>query len=330
MGSFFVRRLGLAVVTVWAALTFMFLLLVAMPGDVVSVTRGERAVSEQILENKRAKLGLDQPLIVQYGRFFKNLVQGDLGQSVDGSSVNTALKETMKTSLRLLFWGGMVQIVGSLVLGFISAARKNSLIDRFSTVASIAAQAIPVFISGLLFQVAFGVFPARRNWNWLNFNQFWPSDSGWTLGVIPTGGWKAVVGPAIIVGIVQMAFLARLLRSSMLEVLRADYLRTAVAKGLSRRRVLVRHALRNAMIPWMTAASLALVEIFGIAVQTETVFGLYGIGSRVGDASRIQDTPMVLGLSAVVILAASLVSLLVDVMYSVLDPRIRLGKSEVA
>jgi oligopeptide transport system permease protein len=325
MGSFILRRLGLALITAWLALTFMFILLQVMPGDAIEAKSGEKFVNAAIQKNIRAKYGLDKPVIVQYGKFFGNLAKGDLGYSLKNDrSVNTDLKETMKTSLRLLFWGSFVQVGGSLSIGFLSAAKRGSLIDKLSTALGVLLSAMPVFVLGLLAQVFFGVVPFKANWNWANFNQFWPTS--WKLGVIPNGGWKGIVLPAIVVGLVQMMYLARLLRSSMLEVLRADYLRTATAKGLSRRRVLVKHALRNAMIPYVTATSLALVEIFGIAVQTETVFGLYGLGSKVAEASQIQDTPVVLGLSSVVILAATLVSLLVDISYSKLDPRVRVGE----
>lgn len=324
MGSFLLRRVGLSLFTAWAALTLMFILLAVMPGDAIDARAGEKFAGDAVLANQRAKYGLDKPVIVQYAKFWTNLAQGDLGYSFkNDQSVNTDLKETMKTSLRLLLWGGIVQIGGSLVLGFVSAAKQGSLTDKVTTVLGIASQAIPVFVTGLLATVFFGVIPFERGWGWLNFNNFWPDT--WWLGVIPRNNWKGLVLPAIVVGIVQMAYLARLLRSSMLEVLRADYLRTAVAKGLSRRRVLLKHALRNALIPYVTAAGIALVEIFGIAVQTETVFNLYGIGSKVAEASLLQDTPVVLGLSAVVILAATTMSLLVDLSYGWLDPRIRVG-----
>jgi oligopeptide transport system permease protein len=325
MGSYLLKRLGLTIFVVWAALTFMFVLIELMPGDAVQAKAGEKAVGAGIEANIRAKYGLDKPVIVRYGKYFGNLVQGDLGFSFKNDrSVNTDLKETMKNSLRLLFWGGMVQIGGSLLLGFVSAAKKGSLLDKFTTTGSVAIQAIPVFVTGLLAQVLFGVVPVQTfKAQWLNFNFAWPLD-GWKLGILPPN-FKAIVLPAIVVGVVQMAFLARLLRSSMLEVLRADYLRTAAAKGLPRRTVLVKHAMRNALIPYVTAAGLALVEIFGIAVQTETVFGIYGIGSKVAEAAQIQDGPVVLGLSTVVILAAALVTLLIDFSYSLLDPRIRVG-----
>lgn len=326
MGSYILKRLLLTVFVVWAALTLMFLLLLAVPGDAVDAKAGEKSIAAGIQANVRRKYGLDRPIVVQYGKFFVNLAHRDLGYSIKNDrSVNTDLKETVKTSMRLLVWGGLVQIAGSFIIGFVSAARRGSLMDSVSTVSSVVAQAVPVFVTGLLAQVFFGVIPFEKGWKWLNFNRGWPSK--WHLGIFPGGGnWKGVILPAIVVGVVQMALLARLLRSSMLEVLRADYLRTAVAKGLPRWRVLLKHALRNALIPYITAASLALVQIFGIAVQTERVFSLYGLGSKIAESSQIQDTPVILGLGAVVILFTALITLVVDLSYSLIDPRIRLGE----
>lgn len=337
MGTYLLKRLGLTLITVWAALTFMFGLIQLMPGDAIDAKAGEKAQSVETQRNLRAKYGLDKSVPEQYARFFVNLGKGDFGYSFRNSeSVNKALKETMSNSVRLLVWGGFVQVFGSLFLGFISAVRRGSLQDKLTTLGSIALQAVPVFVSGLLAQVFFGVIPRRqfeggRTWmNAFNFNFRWPEDNQWRFLVFPTGNWKGVVLPAIVVGIVQMAYLARLLRSSMLEQMRADYLRTAFAKGLSKRRVLVRHALRNTLIPYVTALSLALVEIFGIAVQTESVFGISGLGSRIADGAQIQDAPIVLGLTTVVIVVAALTRLAVDVAYSVLDPRIRLEEKAIS
>ncbi len=323
MLTYIVKRLLLAVVVGWAALTLMFLLVLAMPGDAVSASGGEKATGAA-QANKREKYGLNSPAYVQYGRFFINLAQGDLGDSVKNNrSVNTDLKETVGNSLRLLFWGGMVQIGGSLILGLLAAARPRSFLDRITTIASVGAQAIPVFVTGLLFTYFLGGFPSRHGLSWLNFNvSSWPQE--WQYLVFPKNtSWRSIVLPSVAVGIVQLALLARLLRSSMLEVMRADYLRTARAKGLPSWRVLMKHAFRNALIPYITAAGLALVEIFGIAVQTEFVFNIYGLGSRISEAAQIQDAPVILGLSSVVILAATIAALVVDLSYSTIDPRIR-------
>ncbi len=333
MGSYFFKRLGLTVLTVWGALTIMFVLLVAMPGDAVTAKQGEKSVGEGTLNNVRRKYGLDKSVPEQYVRYWTDLAHGNLGYTVkNDKSVNSMLGETAQNSLRLVFWGGIVQVFGSLGLGFLSAARRNSLVDRITTAGSVAAQAIPVFVTGLLFQVFFGVIPynfsQESGWlkhsGFLNFNTFQPSE--WTLGVFPKDNWKGWVLPSIAVGIVNMAFLARLLRSSMLEVIRADYLRTAKAKGIGPFKVLFKHALRNALIPWVTAASLSLVEIFGIAVQTEGVFGINGVGSQIASSALEQDTRPILGLTSVVVLATAMMMLLIDVSYSFLDPRIRVGE----
>ncbi len=340
MASYFLRRLAMTVFTVFGALSIMFILLVAMPGDAVEAKQGEKAISAGIQENIRKKYGLNDPVHIQYVKYWKNLATGNLGYAVKGDrEVNGMLAETAKNSLRLVLWGGIVQVFGSLSLGFLAAARRKSVFDKITTVASVAAQAIPVFVTGLLFTMVFGVIPFEQGGgrdvevrtavqsfvNWFNFTGGGlPSE--WIFGVIPKNPWKGWVLPSVAVGIVNMAFLARLLRSSMLEVIRADYLRTAFAKGLSKRRVLVKHALRNALIPWVTAASLSLVEIFGIAVQTEFVFNIYGVGSQVAESAQVQDTNPVLGLTTVVVLATAIVMLLVDLFYSVLDPRIRVGE----
>jgi ABC-type dipeptide/oligopeptide/nickel transport system permease component len=326
MGSYILKRLFQTLVVVWAALTLIFFLVELIPGDAVEAKSGEKA-NANAQANQRKKYGLNDPVVVRYSKYFTNLVQGDLGFSfVDEKDVNSSLKETVKNSGRLLFWGGLVQIFGSLTLGFVSAARRNSILDRVTTFLSVAVQALPVVVTGLLATFYFGAVPQQHKWGWLNFNrEHWPID-GWRLGVIPpANAMKSIVLPAIVVGLVNMAFLARLLRSSMLETLRADFLRTARAKGLSNRRVLVKHAARNALIPWLTAAGLSLAEIFGIAVQTEAVFGIDGLGSRIANAAGLQDGPVVLGLSTVVVLAIAFTNLVIDLSYSFLDPRIRVG-----
>ncbi len=327
MGTYLVKRLLLTLFVVWASLTLMFILFFIMPGDPVELKGGEKALSESVKNNIREKYGLDDSVPVQYAKYWGRLATFDLGDSYrNDESVNKTLSQGIKTSGRLLLWGGLVQVFGGLTLGFIAAARQYSLVDKFTTVLSVALQAVPVFVSGLLAQFTFGVVPFKNNWGWLNFNVRWPEN--WYLGVIPNGNWKGIVLPAVVIAVVEMAYLARLLRSSMLDVLRADYLRTASAKGLPRRKILIKHALRNAIIPFITALGLTLVSIFGIAVQTESVFSLPGLGSKIAEAAIGQDAPVVLGLSTVVILFAALMTLLVDLSYGLIDPRIRITKGQ--
>ena len=313
---------------VWAATTLMFALFFVIPGDPISLKSGEKALPPEVLANITKKYGLDQPVIVQYGRFWKNLLKGDLGYSYKNEqSVNTILKDGLSTSARLLFWAALAQLIIALVVGLVSAIRRGSLGDRLATIFTVGVQGIPVFVSGLLAQFFFGVIPFQKKIDWLNLFKPWPTE--WKLGVIPSEGWKGIVLPALVVALVDAAFIARMLRSSLLEVLRADYIRTAFAKGLSPRRVWMHHAMRNAMIPVVTVYGTSLIAIFGVAVQTEKVFSLPGMGSTIANAALSQDSPVVLGLSIVVISFGALINLIVDLSYALIDPRIKVDSSQV-
>lgn len=314
---------------VWAATTLMFALFFVIPGDPISLKSGEKSIPPEILKNIEEKYGLDQPVIVQYGRFWKNLFQGDLGYSYKNEqSVNTILGDGLSTSARLLFWAAVAQLLIAFSVGLVSAIRRGSLGDRIATVFTVGVQGIPVFVSGLLAQYFFGVLPYQMNWEWLNFFKPWPT--AWSFGVIPTEGWRGIVLPAIVVALVDAAFIARMLRSSLLEVLRADYIRTAFAKGLSPRRVWLHHALRNALIPVVTVYGTSIIAIFGVAVQTEKVFSLPGMGSTIADAALLQDSPVVLGLAIVVIAFGAFINLVVDLSYALIDPRIKVENRQVS
>ena len=322
MLTYAIKRLLQSLVVVWAAVTLMFALFFIIPGDPISLKSGEKSLPQSILDNINAKYGLDQPTYVQYFRFWKNLLHGDLGYSYkNDKSVNTILHDGLSTSARLLFWGALFQLIIALSVGLVSAIKRGSLGDRVGTFFTVGIQGIPVFVSGLLAQYFFGVLPFQIHWDWLNFYKPWPSE--WVLGVIPVGEWKGFVLPAIVVAVVDAAFIARMLRSSLLEVLRADYIRTAFAKGLSAKRVWLRHALRNALIPVVTVYGTSLIAIFGVAVQTEKVFSLPGMGSTIADSALGQDSPVVLGLAIVVIGFGALVNLVVDLSYALIDPRIK-------
>jgi len=314
---------------VWAATTLMFALFFVIPGDPISLKSGEKSIPPEILKNIEAKYGLDQPVIVQYGRFWKNLFKGDLGYSYKNEqSVNVILGDGLSTSARLLFWAAVTQLLIAFTVGLVSAIRRGSLGDRIATIFTVGVQGIPVFVSGLLAQYFFGVLPFQMNWDWLNFFKPWPTE--WSFGVIPMEGWRGIVLPAIVVALVDAAFIARMLRSSLLEVLRADYIRTAFAKGLSPRRVWLHHALRNALIPVVTVYGTSVIAIFGVAVQTEKVFSLPGMGSTIADAALLQDSPVVLGLAIVVIAFGAFINLIVDLSYALIDPRIKVENRQVS
>ncbi len=329
MFTYTIRRIGQMFLVVWAATTLMFALFFVIPGDPISLKSGEKSIPPEILKNIEEKYGLDQPVIVQYGRFWKNLFQGDLGYSYKNEqSVNTILGDGLSTSARLLFWAAVAQLLIAFSVGLVSAIRRGSLGDRIATVFTVGVQGIPVFVSGLLAQYFFGVLPYQMNWEWLNFFKPWPT--AWSFGVIPIEGWRGIVLPAIVVALVDAAFIARMLRSSLLEVLRADYIRTAFAKGLSPRRVWLHHALRNALIPVVTVYGTSIIAIFGVAVQTEKVFSLPGMGSTIADAALLQDSPVVLGLAIVVIAFGAFINLVVDLSYALIDPRIKVENKQVS
>lgn len=327
MITYTIRRLLQSLIVVWAASTLMFALFFIIPGDPISLKSGEKALPPEILANITEKYGLDQPVTTQYLRFWNNLLHGDLGFSYKNEdSVNSILADGLSTSARLLFWAALVQILIAFSVGFISAVKRGSLGDRAATVFTVGVQGIPVFVSGLLAQYFFGVLPFQLEIDWLNFFKPWPTE--WKFAVIPTEGWKGIVLPAFVVALVDAAFIARMLRSSLLEVLRADYIRTAFAKGLSPRRVWIHHALRNALIPVVTVYGTSVIAIFGVAVQTEKVFSLPGMGSTIADSALSQDAPVVLGLSVVVIAFGALINLIVDLSYALIDPRIKIeGKA---
>ena len=328
MFTYTVKRLLQSLVVVWAAVTLMFALFFIIPGDPISLKSGEKALPPSILANINAKYGLDQPTYVQYFRFWGNLLDGDLGYSYkNDKSVNTILHDGLSTSARLLFWGALLQLIIALTVGLTSAIKRGSLGDRIGTVFSVGIQGIPVFVSGLLAQYLFGVLPFQLHWDWLNFFKPWPQS--WHLGVLPADNWKGIVLPALVVAVVDAAFIARMLRSSLLEVLRADYIRTAFAKGLSARRVWFHHALRNALIPVVTVYGTSLIAIFGVAVQTDKVFSLPGMGSTIADSALSQDSPVVLGLAIVVIAFGAVVNLIVDLSYALIDPRIKIDAKAV-
>lgn len=329
MFTYTIRRIGQMFLVVWAATTLMFALFFVIPGDPISLKSGEKSIPPEILKNIEAKYGLDQPVIVQYGRFWKNLFKGDLGYSYKNEqSVNVILGDGLSTSARLLFWAAVTQLLIAFTVGLVSAIRRGSLGDRIATIFTVGVQGIPVFVSGLLAQYFFGVLPFQMNWDWLNFFKPWPTE--WSFGVIPMEGWRGIVLPALVVALVDAAFIARMLRSSLLEVLRADYIRTAFAKGLSPRRVWLHHALRNALIPVVTVYGTSIIAIFGVAVQTEKVFSLPGMGSTIADAALLQDSPVVLGLAIVVIAFGAFINLIVDLSYALIDPRIKVENRQVS
>jgi oligopeptide transport system permease protein len=328
MGTYILRRLGLTIFVVWGALTLTFLLFVATPGNALDdLGGGGRNIDKRVKANITHNYGLDKPLPVQYLIFFKNAATWNLGEGTaspnNGRSVNALLKERLGNSLRLAFWGILIEAFFGITIGLVSAVKRNTKTDYALSFGALAISGLPVFVLGILLQFLLGVkffewhFPA-----WARFPiQGIPSD--WWGPIPVSGDWKKLILPAITLASVNTGVLSRISRSSLLEVLRADYMRTAKAKGLTPRSVILKHGLRNALIPVITTLGIDLGVAFGIAPLTETVFNWPGLGSAITQSAQSQDIPVALGLLIPVVLAIALLALAVDIMYAYLDPRVR-------
>lgn len=302
-GSYLSRRLVQALLT-WLGVAIIVFFLQRLSGDPALLLLGLDATREEVQELRHA-LGLDQPLPIQLWRFLMNVSQGDLGQSVlTGESALGLAWDRLPATLVLTGSAMMITLAIAFPLGILAAIRRNSIFDSASMIFTIAQQSLPNFWLGIMLILLFGV-------------QF---------RIFPTGGYGSfshLVLPALTLSAQITAQSARLIRSSMLEVLEADYVRTARSKGLRERSVILRHALRNALIPVVTVLGLDLGSLLGGAVITETVFGWPGIGQLAISAISARDYAVV---QAVVLLAASgyiFVNLFVDISYGFLDPRIR-------
>lgn len=286
---------------VFVVFTIMYL----TPGDPAEIMLGEHATQQQV-DEMRAKLGVDQPFLIQFGRYMKNLVlHGDLGTSyTTGRSVTTEILQKFPTTLKLAVVGALVSLVIGITTGIISATKQYSIFDKISLFVALFGVSMPSFWLGLLLIMLFSV----------------------KLGWLPSSGFYSPIYwilPAITIGTGSSAIIMRMTRSSMLEVVRQDYIRTARAKGQSERIVILRHALKNALIHIVTVVGLQFGGLLGGSVLTETIFAIPGIGKLMVDAIKQRNGPVVQGGVLFTAIIFSFVNLLVDVLYSYIDPRIR-------
>lgn len=314
MTAYIIRRLLMLIPVMLVVGVVVFALVHLTPGDPAAVILGQSATPDQI-EQLRDQLGLNKPLPVQFVNWFVGVLQLDFGQSLFiGESVTTALKDRAQPTLLLTVYALLIEIVIGVPAGVIAAVRRNSLLDRALMLMSISGAAIPTFFLGILLILLFAVVLR------------WLSSGGFVeITKDPGGHFKAMAMPAFALGFSSAGLLARLVRSSMLDVMREDYVRTALAKGVPFRSVVTRHALRNALIPAITVIGQSLGALLGGAVVTETVFTIPGMGRLVVQSIARRDYPVIQG--AVMIIAASyvLVNLLVDILYVYIDPRVRYG-----
>jgi ABC-type dipeptide/oligopeptide/nickel transport system permease component len=335
MPSFITRRLLLIIPTVFFALSFLFFLFFALPGDPVNLIAGgaDRNPNPITIQQVTERYGFDDPLIVQFGHYWQRTIQWDLGESFQTSrSVNDVLGERSINSMRLAIWAIIIEIIVGIAVGLLSAIRRYSVSDKLTTIFTAGASALPVFVLGFIVQYGFAVYPNLHDWpEWARLKTSRLGPDSWAFFFIPTGEqWRYLLLPAVTLACVSTALAARMTRGSMLEVLRADYMRTAKAKGLREREVVARHGLRNAMLPVVTLIGIDFGTVIGSAVLTETVFSWPGLGSAIANSVIDRDLPITLGLTLAVVIAYSVINLLVDISYAWFDPRIRLGQGEMA
>ena len=315
MTRYVLARLVLVVPTLWAVATLIFLLVRVIPGDIVELrlVSGGSYVTPEVVRQERARLGLDKPVWVQYADWIAGLVRLDLGTSMwTGGPVSKEIAIRLELSLQLAVMATVVAVTLALPLGVWAAVRRGTWVDHLVQVFSVAGLATPSFWLGILLLLfLLTVF------RWLPPMTFTP------LWVDPVANLSQLIWPALAVGYRYSAVATRMTRSAMLEVLREDYVRTAWAKGLAERAVVVRHALRNALLPVVTVVGLEFAFLLGGLVVTEQVFNLNGIGKLFVDAISRRDYTLIQGLMLLVASAYVLVNVLLDLVYARLDPRIR-------
>jgi peptide/nickel transport system permease protein len=310
----------------------VFFMVRAIPGDPAQIMLGQQATQEQV-QQVREKMGLDKPVFVQYGLFLKNALRGDLGDStVTGRPVTTELLTRLPATFELTAFAMLIAILVGVPVGVISAVRQYSLLDKTTSVLALTGISMPIFWLAMILVVIFGVnlqilpFPGRLGPTTaissitglvlvdslltLNFAGFWD-------------GLLHLIMPALALGTIPMAVIMRMTRSSMLEVMNEDYVRTARAKGVVPWRVVFKHALRNAMLPTITVIGLQAGLLMGGAIITETIFSWPGIGLYLYQSVGSRDFPSIQGVVLYGALLFVLINLLVDVLYAVLDPRVR-------
>jgi peptide/nickel transport system permease protein len=304
MRTYVVRRLWQSALTLVRVSVLVFVILRVVPGDPAKMLLPEGAPQSAIEELNR-QLGLQEPLYVQYGLFVQSVFRGDFGQSFQyRAPALRVVLERLAATVQLALAAMAITVAVGVTLGIVAAVRRGTGYDYASTVLAVLGQSLPNFWLGIMLILLFGV----------------------ALRWLPTSGfesWRHLILPSVTLAAFPMALVARLTRSSMLEILGRDFIRTGRAKGLAERAVILRHALRNAAVPLLTVLGLQIGTLLGGAVITESVFAWPGMGKLVVDAIFFRDFPVV---QTVLILSATLfvvINLLVDLLYTVIDPRIR-------
>ncbi len=305
MGRYMARRLLLTIPVLLGATFLIFAMVFALPGDPIRALGGDRPLAPAVVAQLRDDFNLDDPLLVQYAKYLVGLFQGDFGTDFRGRPVLDTILQRLPVTIRLTIVAVLFEAVIGLVAGVLAGIRRGGYFDSLVLVSTTLIVSVPILVLGFLTQYVFGL----------------------QLGLFPvagiTEGWYSYVLPGLVLASGSLAYVARLTRTSLAENLQGDYVRTARAKGLRPRTVVVRHTLRNSLIPVVTFIGADAGTLLGGAIVTEAVFNVPGLGRAVFDAVQAQEGAVVVGIVTLMVLFFILANLVVDVLYAVLDPRIR-------
>ena len=322
MLAFVLRRLMQAVI-VMLTVAFLAFTLFQHVGDPVTSLLGQDATQEQ-RDQLRQDLGLDQPFPVQFAKFVGNAVQGEFGLSLrQGRKVSALIAERFPATLELALVAAVIALLVGIPLGVYAALKRGTFGSQAVMMVSLLGVSLPTFLIGILLILFFAVML-----KWLP--SFGRGDTvalgSWTTGLLTVDGWKHLVLPAITLSVFQLALIMRLVRAEMLEVLRTDYIKFARARGLSNRAIHFGHALKNTLVPVMTITGLQLGGLIAFAIITETVFQWPGMGLLFIQAVTFADIPVMAAYLCLIALIFVVINLIVDLLYFVVDPRLRVGK----
>jgi oligopeptide transport system permease protein len=305
MGRFVIRRLLQSIPVFFGATFIIFAMVFVIPGDPIRALCGERPCAESVQAQLREEYNLNDPLLLQYVKYVGGVFRLDFGTDFRGREVKDIMAERFPITARLAVAAFVFELFLGLIAGVLAGLRRGSFMDNLVLVSTTTIVAIPVFVLGFIAQLVIGV------------------QLGWFPVAGIQQGWYSYALPAMVLGSLSLVYVARLTRTSLVENLRSDYVRTATAKGLPRSRVVGRHALRNSLIPVVTFLGVDLGALMGGAIITEGIFNIPGVGRAVFEAVRGQEGAVVVGIVTAGIVIFIVVNLLVDVLYAVLDPRIR-------
>ncbi|WP_333707891.1 ABC transporter permease [Ottowia beijingensis] len=323
MGAFILRRLIQAII-VMVSVAFIAFLLFQYVGDPVVFLLGQDATPEQIRQ-LRADLGLDQPFFVQFWHFLVNAAQGEFGLSLrQGAKVSRLLGERFPATFELAMIAALLALLIGIPMGVYAALKRGTFLSQVFMTASLLGVSLPTFLIGILLILIFSVWLG-----WLpSFGRGQTVQIGWwSSGLLTVNGWVHIILPAITLAIFQLTLIMRLVRAEMLEVLRTDYIKFARARGLTDRAIYFGHALKNTLVPVMTITGLQLGGLIAFAIITETVFQWPGMGLLFIQAVTFADVPVMAAYLCLIALIFVVINLIVDMLYAVVDPRLRVAKA---